>query len=289
VKELPYRFPKSLYVFALLTTILVVAGCGSVQSPIASSEYTSNEISVRTTGIHCSRVVLKDLRSSYDQGSLQQIHDYVSNYLSGISSMIQVGLAAENYVPEDDAGLPSLPQSLELKSGASACNANYSITNTGNQPVQILSVGLTFTAPTQSNTTKYNLIDLCSVIEQGCLFGGNPPCSSVAEISLSPGQAAAHVDGPIRGELFGQPSPDCDAPTLAPGKAVDVRVHITSTAPNTIYSAAATVSVSSASGSHAVDLGSSTTLAFADASLETCYQLSGNTFAPTTGQDGLCA
>ena len=59
----------------------------------------------------------------------------------------------------------SLPQTLAETPGGSGCSINLSITNVGNDPIQINRAGVQLVADSYSNTYTYRLVDSCSFIQ----------------------------------------------------------------------------------------------------------------------------
>jgi len=216
------------------------------------------------------QLVLAENRTSYTGAEIQQIRDYLSE------------LAQTDETTTAIANLKTpLPSTLSWVSGAIR-NANYGcytileITNTGNAVIQIPKVSARLAVIPQQNTYHYRLINACSLLSlskcryQGSYSGGPEICASyLATIHLGMGQ---------KGSVFSTTpttGPGCRQMTLAPSTTTELYLSFTSPPPNhLVYSLVTELTLQTAKGQQVVELPQlGKTVAFADKSLVTCFNL----------------
>ena len=189
------------------------------------------------------------------------------------------------------AQLPPVPDTLQVVPGAGSsfpgkllCSGVLDITNTGNQTIQIPSVGLTLTKGAVENPFAYQLIDGCTLPNQaGCCHecGSSPGCGFYVNLDLQGDSPGTHLNGEIENAPAENGCPQ--TMMLRPHQLGEVALFIDSTPPNLIYQEVElTLSVNSGKGSPtilALPPSFTSTLVFADLNSQfTCYGFDGTTF-----------
>ena len=164
------------------------------------------------------------------------------------------------------------------------CEVTLYLTNTGNTPLQIPSVGMQLEARPQQNTYQYRLIDACSVQlppQPGCYSpsGGGADCSNYfGSIQFGMGEKGAMYSAAPIGEGV-----NCGILTITSAAQVHLTLDFSLAASipkNLIYSIVPVFTVDTAQGEQTLQLPQLvSTLAFASASQFFCYALQGTTFA----------
>ncbi len=224
--------------------------------------------------VGANNLVLATDRLTYDANELQQMRDYLNTFRSG-SAQIPHTLRWVLGGPTDTGRI------LNIDGKASGyiydCGFKLELTNTGQDSIQISSVGAQLTADTQQNTYQYRLIDQCTLTQ--CQFGAGPSsCSQYfATIKLGTGSINTVFSATPSGR-----DTSCGEFTLNPGDAKSLYVYIYSSQ-NLIYSVVPQLVLSTSSGPNTLTLTDLTsTLAFANGSQFTCYGLQGDTFVAET-------
>jgi len=213
-------------------------------------------------------LVLTENRLSYSRDEIQQMKNYVNDILKKMDSI------TTSYL------VPS-PPILRWVLGANICSITLQVSNTGNTPVQISSLGVQLTSAPQPNTYKYHAIDVCYLTGALCgALGGGSDCSAYsAIIDLNP-HAASHAiftGKPTQSGTFGG---SCSPPVLNPGETVYFHMDLrspgsqqNSIAPY-IYSVVPVVAVIDSNGLRTLTLSSMAgTVAFVDRKQVPCYGL----------------
>jgi hypothetical protein len=223
------------------------------------------------------QLVLAAASLTYSQGEIQQMTEY-------FHAIFTSGNTASSF-------LTSPPASLRWAPGGQSCKGAFQITNKGNTPIQISTVGIQITQDPQQNSYQYRTIDACTLLSASdqrgtwCNFapsgGGN--CSIYyASIHLQDAKAnAVLTDTPI----VYPPGPGVTCPelTIDPNATTDLYITFLSSdiSNSFIYSIIPELTLSDANGTHVISLPQlASTLAFANTSQISCYGLQGNTFVP---------
>jgi hypothetical protein len=243
------------------------------------------------TGFGMDRLVLASDRTTYSQAEIAQIRAYVNNNLgTGPEKFLTTGAEPPptlRWVP--GGSVDSIPGAVHDV----PCLAVLALTNTGNTPIQLPTVGVQLKALPQQNTYHYRLINACSLLPPtfiGCppTQGGGPGnCSFYfATIQLGPGEQN-NVFSAVPGGSTG-----CGTLTISPAN--QVLLYITfSLAPNTpknlIYSVLPIFTVDTTQGTQTISLPQlASTLTFASADQFSCYKLQGTTFTPVPSPTDWC-
>ncbi|MFL5624075.1 MAG: hypothetical protein ACJ788_00585 [Ktedonobacteraceae bacterium] len=235
-------------------------------------------------------LVLATDRLTYSSDELQQMRQYLMNnrYPGG-------------YQGDPD---PVPPPTLRWVTGAALqpipgaeprgflCGARLELTNTGNAPIQVPSIGVRLLKDPEQNKYQYRLIDNCTLVSptspDGCAPSqGNGPshCDTYfASIQLGSGKAdsvfAATPNGHSYNDQF-TPVP-CGELTLNPTASATLIIDFTlasETSHNLIYSVVPELTLDISSGRQILAVPQLTSiLAFADVSHFSCYGLQGTTF-----------
>ena len=125
------------------------------------------------TGVGMDQLVLASDRTTYSQAEIAQIRAYVNNNLgTGPEKLLTTGAEPPStlrWVP--GGSVDSIPGAVHNV----PCLAVLALTNTGNAPIQIPTVGMKLETRPQQNTYHYHLIDACSLLPP--TFIGCPPHS----------------------------------------------------------------------------------------------------------------
>ena len=205
---------------------------------------------------------------SYSEDEVQQMKDYVNSIFNKMDSI------TTSYSV-------SPPSTLRWVPGSSTCSITLQVSNTGNTPVQIGSLGVQLTQPPQPNTYKYRAVDVCYLTGALCgALGGAGDCSAYsASIDLDQ-HAASHTIFAVKPDQSGDMNGFCPPPTLQPGETVYFHVDLHSpgsqqhSVASYIYSVVPVVTVVESSGSRTLTLPSMAgTVAFVDGRQVPCYGL----------------
>ena len=219
-------------------------------------------------------LVLATNRLTYDSNEIQQMQDYVNNIHSNSVQM-------PNTLRWVLGGPIDTNRILNINGSASGhiddCGVHFQLTNTGQDLIQVASIGVQLTEGTQQNNYQYRLIDVCTLVQ--CMVGGGGGSCSLwyATIKLAAGSTnAVFSASPIGSD------PSCGELTLNPGQEEDLYVSFYSPQ-NLIYSIVPQLTLDTSNGPNTLTLTELTsTLAFANGSQFTCYGLQGDTFTPET-------
>jgi hypothetical protein len=226
----------------------------------------------------CGYPVLAAAQLTYDPKAVQQMTNYIIlNYFQDTSS-------------------PVLPASLKFAQGIFAgiiphwnlrgvdCQSLIWITNIGQDPVQIMQIGMKLAKEVSPNTYAYHLVGVCSLplgkwvrycpLNIQAVVGGMP--SYIDTFHLTSTQAMAVVQDQVTNQ-----------PVLHPGATISVKLVLpTNGSPhNNLYAVMPELVVSTQKQAKLVlDFSQLTsTIAFLDPRTQlSCYQLHGNTFARLT-------
>lgn len=239
------------------------------------------------------QLVLTSDRLTYTQDEIAQMRSYTS----GASTAYQALTTGATPPPtlrwvlggsmEEIPG--TLPSNLSIDSSLGtpdmkpSCGARLDLTNTGNSDIQISKVGVQVTESPQSNTYQYRLIDVCSFMsaDQGqCTpaFGGQDQCDEYrVDIQLGAGKKHAVFSGlPVPSD------PSCGPLTIAPDSTLFLIIQFSPTPEvqnNVIDRITPLITLNTGQGEQTYSLPRlASTLAFANASQFSCYQLHGSTF-----------
>ncbi|WP_126601518.1 hypothetical protein [Dictyobacter aurantiacus] len=184
-----------------------LGGCIHVQS---SSGFTCSfsNLDPLTPGT----LVLPKIRSTYDQGTLQSLENYltaISKTGNGIDRVqnLQGTVPYPAFSANPDAfQLVPVSGILRFKGEPTGvggqgdfCDEILYISNIGKLPIQISQISVRYTADTQPNNGHYNLIDACSmpsisVQAQVCLpYGSGGGFSATSVFALHPGRAGTVI------------------------------------------------------------------------------------------------
>lgn len=236
----------------------LLASCSNAQ---ASADITSSQVQlfIEAHGLDCgTSLVFKSIQPVYDQGTIQQISEYVSG-----------GGSAGGELPSD----------LQLVAGGATCMDEYDITNAGTQSIQISGMGLRLSKNRVQNTFSYKLLDACTLSPAPKICsctncGSGTDCIHVVDIDLSANDDASYKEGTV------DTNGDCVAGpwTVEPGDNLQVDLYVSSTPVNMIYySVTPTISLGAGSSQMILPLPSSftSTLVFAGSNLFSCYGFHG--------------
>jgi hypothetical protein len=212
-------------------------------------------------------------QSTYDQGTLQPVQNYVTSLLANGGDVDP----ASNH--RDTVPYPAFPANLSgfqlaaVSDTKHDCNEILHITNIKNMPIQIKPASVTLTADAQTNNLHYHLIEGCSLVGliPGCSgqYGGKED-EYAAGFALHPGKTHATI-----------PADTINALTLQPGEVAKVILYYY-TAPSSNFSFSLIPSFSiGLSGGQATTYPVpqlQETLAFALPSQFSCYDLQGQQF-----------
>lgn len=235
------------------------------------------------TAVGMDQLVLASDQITYSQAEIAQIRTYVENNLV---------TGPEKFLTTEATPPPTLRWVL----GGSVdsipgtvhdvpCLAVLALTNMGNTPIQIPTVGVQLQERPQQNPYQYRLIDACSLLSPtfiGCppTQGGGPGnCSFYfATIQLGPGEQNSVFSAVPDG------ASGCGTLTISPANQVLLYTTF-SLAPNTpknlSYSVLPVFTVDTTQGMQTISLPQlASTLTFASANQFSCYKLQGTTFAP---------
>jgi len=123
--------------------------------------------SVRS-GLTPGTLVLPTVQSTYDQGTLLSVENYVTAAYNQVTRASRPDTAP---YPAFSAN-PDAFQLVAVNVASQGCWEVLQITNIGNAPVQISQISMQFTADTRINNQHYNLIDACSLNSSVCSPGG---------------------------------------------------------------------------------------------------------------------
>lgn len=160
------------------------------------------------------------------------------------------------------------------------CALELQITDTGSSAAVISSGGLRLAEASVGNAQRYNLVDACSLDGTPpalCHFGlggGAAYCSVYsAQVQMTPGASgAAYRSSPQSRDQNGP----CPAMTIARGATKELWIQAVGGQPQ-IYSVVPELEVQTAQGTSTVSLPEfAGTMAFADTSQFSCYQLAGS-------------
>lgn len=224
-------------------------------------------------------LVLASDRTTYSTAEIAQMSAYLAeanvfqNMPTNTPATLQWVLGGQTtLLPGTPPGFATVPDEN--------CDTELTLTNTGNAPIQISSVGVQLQAPPQQNTYQYHLIDVCSFIASACVYpgsGGGGSCSVYyAPIHLGLGKQHDIFSAVPTGYT------GCSGPTLDPGTQIYLDMEFSpaeNIQQNLIYSVVPVFTVNTTQGNQTVavpQLGK--TLAFASASQFSCYELQGTTF-----------
>lgn len=249
-----------------------------------------NGMHIQTDGLGCTnQLVLKNPQATYDDTAIQQMQTYLAAF--GKTTRYKFPPPPDGiffYTPELASHLPPLPDTLQWVQGGTGCVGSLDFTPTGNEPIEIDSLGVTYDTDAQPNTFPYQLVDMCSVLGlqpnpgicacDGC--GSGVPCVYQAPFTLQAGPAGTAVKVPITTNFDDE---QCPLPLmLDPNQPVVQVVHLkpNSSLAQELYRVRLTVTITTAEGTQTLTLPASFTssLAFATASQLSCYKLQGNTF-----------
>jgi hypothetical protein len=225
--------------------------------------------------------VLKNQQPTYDSAQIQDITTYIKSMDGRFLNMLKPYL---QYVPEEDAQLPPLPDTLEWIPGGKDCGGLFDLTNAGTENVQILGMGATLMSPPVQNSFAYHLLSLCSVDSSTCGAGGGYQCYYTVGVKFQGNAVGTHLDGQVQAVL-GPDGGSCPTPvTLAPAQTVEIYLDLSAAPSNLIFKVAPTVTLTTSSGTSLVSLPQAfdSTLTFADSSQLSCYDLQGDTFVPSS-------
>ncbi len=177
-------------------------------------------------------LVLPMAQPTYDQGTIQSM----KNYLTAFSHVTSGQLGT---VPHPAPSVnPDIFQLAPVNIAELGCNEILQVTNIGNTPVQISQISVQFTADTQVNNHRYNLIDACSLIPSiDCLsssIGSYEPVYE-ARFDLHPGKANTIMPA----TCLGYSTANCpqQALMLRPGEVAEVYLtYFSSTSGNLSFS-----------------------------------------------------
>ncbi len=162
------------------------------------------------------------------------------------------------------------------------CALLLQITNTGSNPVSIMSSGLRLTSASTANGQHYNLVDRCSLEgtpPESCHpeLGGGPAYCSVysAQVLMAPGGASAlYRDQPLSRAENGP----CPSMTIGRRETKELWIEAVGVQPQ-IYAVVPELEVQTSRGTSTLSLPElAGTLAFADPSQFSCYKLVGSSF-----------
>jgi hypothetical protein len=163
--------------------------------------------------------------------------------------------------------------------GAPACALDLQVTNTGDQALQIGAAGFRLSQASQPNTSRYALVEACSVGDHLNRFpcpiqrGGGPgPCGVyTAHVSVGGGAAGATFEAQTRAVQRGLET--CPELTISSGQTIELWLDALS-ASAVILSVVPYVVVTTARGTQRVEFPElADTMAFGDPSQFTCAAL----------------
>ncbi len=217
-------------------------------------------------------------QSTYDQGTLQPVQNYVTSLLANGGDVD--GAAGHR----DTVPYPAFPANLSGFQLAAVSDTNHNcneilhITNIKNTPIQIKPASVTLTADAQTNNLHYHLIEGCSLVGliPGCSgqYGGGEG-EYGAGFALHPGKTHTTI-----------PANTINALTLQPGEVAKVILsYYTSPSSNFSFSLIPSFSIGLLGGQATTypvpQL--QETFAFALRSQFSCYDLQGQQFVEVPG------
>ncbi len=253
---------------------LLIQSSDGIQCPYSSSNKSDTELG---------QLVFASDRTTYNQSEIAQISTYltyIENH-SGNEGALKGGTEPPPTLRWISGGETTLvPGTAPGIVGFADCTALFTLTNTGNTPIQLSKVGAKLQARPQQNTYQYHLIDACSLKVPFCPptgEGGGGDCSVyLANIQLGQGEQN-DVFSAVPTGFSG-----CSTPTITPGVQINLILTFSLAANITqglIYSIVPVFTIDSTQGLQTISTPQmASTLAFAGASQFSCYGLQGTTF-----------
>jgi hypothetical protein len=268
------------------------ASSGGGGSPPPSGSDSNGPVDFNVTGLHINstsigcpanefgighgELVLAQDRLIYSDAEIAQMQAYLAAPPAGpLPSTLQ-------WAPVGGVGEDTPSSYKYVQPG---CGAKLEITNIGQSTVQIPQVELQLRAPPQPNTSRYSLVDSCTISTATCPigFGGGPDCLYRSSITLNSKAAGSRFTSSLVGtSATGAPCPA--TLTLDPGQTQDVllQMYSTGTPANLDYSLLPQLTMITTAGTQVIDLSPmAATVNFASNDQFSCYGLRGNTFMLT--------
>ncbi len=217
-------------------------------------------------------IVLATNRLTYDTGEIQQMAAvFAFDSLSGqqpppFPNTLQrvLGDLPGAYIPNwgtYDKGYVS---------SSGGCTGAWSLTNIGQQPIQI-TPGIRYVTDSQPNNYRYRLIDACSLLSGNCGHkAGGSPSTNTYTFLLKPGSKNTRVQEQVMSQL-----------SLYPGETTDVELFFlpANSSSYQTYSFTPEFTINTVNEQTTFSLPQLTsTVSFITPSKLSCYQLHGNAF-----------
>jgi len=163
--------------------------------------------------LDCRKFVLASNQPDYSNNQIQQIAEFFNEHLKNPPEPSTLANVQGGFVGNISSWGEFLFQ---------GCEGYWEVTNITQQPVQLVQINLQLTADPQPDTYQYRLIDTCSLPlppeDVSCFGSGGGPKAYDYAVMVSQANAS---------KIFpGQLNPTESAPTIDPGKTLEVALGV---------------------------------------------------------------